>query len=81
MTTPSELAKKEFVSFIQPFKNRAYTQDTADEIERRVEFLLQESSALLLENVAIWAEGMKKRDYSDIEETDTTTAIERSSKN
>ncbi len=29
-----------FVAFIRPFRGRAYTQDTADEIERRVKFLL-----------------------------------------
>ncbi len=37
---PKDSWVAEFVAFIQPFKNRAYTQDTADEIEKRASALL-----------------------------------------
>src|SRR3990167_9446527 len=44
-TTDSvEESLESFISFIKPFKNRAYTEDTAKEIERRVRSLLQERS-------------------------------------
>ncbi len=40
-----------FKSFIQPFKNRAYTQETADEIERRVSQLLSKERERLEEEI------------------------------
>lgn len=46
-----------FVSFIRPFKNRAYTEDTAWEIERWAASLLSHQATQLMEA----ARGVKKR--------------------
>ncbi len=43
---------EDFVAFVQPFKNRAYTQDTADETVRRTTLLLTKAREDERERVA-----------------------------
>lgn len=50
-----------FVSFIRPFKNRDYTEDTAKEIERRAALLLKHQATQLIEKI----EGMKDKSYEN----------------